>query len=55
VGNELDPLGLSDSDLEEAGGVVGTDQHLEVTEVEHSDGVSVGVQHVVVGDSMLAS
>lgn len=35
-------------------GGVGTDEHGEVVEVEHSDRVSVGVQHVVVGDLVSA-
>jgi len=55
MNNELDPLGLGHTDLKEPGGSVGTDEHGESVEVEHSDRVAVGVKHVVVGDLVLAS
>jgi len=48
VNDELDPLGLGYADLEESGGGVGADEHGEVVVVEHSNGVAVGVEHVVV-------
>lgn len=35
-------------------GGVGANEHGEVIEVEHSNWVSVGVQHVVIGDLVLA-
>jgi hypothetical protein len=54
VNNELDPLGLGHTDLQQAGGGVGADEHGEVVEVEHSDRVAVGVEHVVVCDPVLA-
>jgi hypothetical protein len=47
VDDELDTLGGGDADLEHAAGGVGTYQHVQVVEVEHSDRVSVGVEHVV--------
>jgi hypothetical protein len=55
VNNELDPLGFSDADLEESGGGVRANEHGEVAEVEDSDRVALAVQHVVVGDLVLAS
>jgi hypothetical protein len=55
VDDELDTLGGGDADLEHAAGGVGTYQHVHVVEVEHSDRVSVGVEHVVVCDPVLAS
>ena len=42
--DELDTLGGGDADLEHAAGGVGTYQHVQVFEVEHSDRVSVGVE-----------
>ena len=47
---------LDDPDLVEHGGRVGSDEHEQaVVELEHADGVGVGVADVLVADSMLAS
>ena len=40
--------------LEEAPGVVGTDQHDEIVRIEDADRVAVGVEHVVVADPVFA-
>jgi hypothetical protein len=55
VNDELDPLRLGDTDLPQSSSGVGADGHGEVAEVEHSDRVAVSVEHVVVGDLVLAS
>lgn len=49
-------LGVFDkTDFEETSGAVGADEHGHVVvEVEHVDGVSVGVQHVGVVDAVFA-
>ena len=48
--DELKALRLRDSDLQEASGLVGADEHLEIVNVESSHGVPVGVEHGVVTD-----
>ena len=54
MNDELDALSGCDADLEDAAGGVGADEHDQVVEVEDSDRVSVGVEHVVIGDPVLA-
>ena len=51
--DELDPFGRRDTDLEEAAGMVWTDQHGEVVvgEVDRADRVAVGVEDVVVSET----
>jgi len=53
--DELDALGNRETDLEEAAGVVGADDHREVVEGEDSDWAAVGVEDLFVGDAVLAS
>ena len=48
MNDELDTFGVGDDDLEHSPGGVGADEHVEIIEVEHSDRVAVGVEHVVV-------
>ena len=50
---ELDAVTDRNSDFEHPAAVIGTDQHGESIEVEDSDGVAVGVEHVGVGDPVL--
>ncbi len=52
--DELDTFGCGNSDLEESPDCVGSHEHDEIIEVEHTDWVSVGVQHVVVEDTVPA-
>ena len=54
MNNELDTLSCRHTDLEESGRLSGTDEHGEVVEVEYSDRVAISMQHVFVGDPMLA-
>jgi hypothetical protein len=54
VDDEVDSFGCGDSDLEQASGFVGSDQHDEVVEIEDSDWVAVGVEHVIVKDPVFA-
>lgn len=55
--DELDTFGRRDADLEEAGGVVRTNEHREVVvrQIDDSDRMSVGMEDVFVSDSMTAS
>lgn len=55
MNDELDTFSRREADLEKLAGLVGADQHREFVEREHSERVAVRVQHVVVGDSVLAS
>ena len=48
VDNEVEALGAGDSDLEEHGRLVWSDEHGEVVEFENADGIAVGVKHGVV-------
>lgn len=52
--NELDAFAFGDTDLEKMTVLICTDQHHETAKVEHSYWVSVGVQHVLVLDPVLA-
>jgi hypothetical protein len=53
VNDELDPFSRYDADFKESRGVVGTDEHRQVINFEHSDGVAVGVKDVIIGQPML--
>lgn len=55
MNDELDTLACRHADLEEAAGLVGADQHHEVVKAKHSNRVAIGVQHVVIADSVLAA
>ena len=55
MNDELDAVTDRNSDFEHPAAVIGTDQHGESIEVEDSDGVAVGVEHVGVGDPVLSS
>jgi len=54
MNDELNAFSRGDANFEHAAGGVSADEHVEVVEIEHSDRVSVGVQHVVIGDPVLA-
>jgi len=47
---EVDALGVGDTDLNKTRRLAGTDQHRQVIEVEHPDRIAVGVRHVLVWD-----
>ena len=51
---ELDALGGSSTDLEQAADSIGPDQHRQVAELQGPDRVAVGVKHVFVGHPVLA-
>ncbi len=53
--DELDPVTDRYSDFEHPAAVIGADQHGESVEVEDSDRVAVGMEHVGVGDPVLSS
>jgi len=55
MNDELDSVTDRDADFEHPAGDVGADQHGESIEVEDSDWVAVGVEHVGVGDPVLSS
>jgi len=48
VNDELDFFCLGDTDFEHASIDSSADEHDEVVEIEHSDRVAVGVEHVIV-------
>ncbi len=52
--DELDAVTNRNSDFEHPAAVIGADQHAESIEVEHSDRVAVGVEHVGVGHRRVA-
>ena len=52
--NELDAFAFGDTDLEKTTVLICADQHHKIAEVEHPYWVSVGVQHVIVLDPVLA-
>jgi hypothetical protein len=54
VNDELDAFARCYADLKQTPGLVGADQHCEVTEAEHPDWVVIGVQHVVVTDPVFS-
>ncbi len=53
--DELRTLSRRQSDLKHSASLIGSDQHREVIEFEHSDGVPVGVEHVLIGHAVPAS
>ena len=54
MNDELDTLSGCDTDFEHPPGTVGADEHVEIVEVEHSNRVSVGVEHVGICDPVSA-
>jgi hypothetical protein len=52
VDDELDSLGGGNADFQEACGVIGTDEHGQVVEVEYLDRVALRVEHVLVVDTV---
>jgi hypothetical protein len=54
VDDELHAFSRRHSDLEQAPRLVGADQHDEIVEIEDSDWVAVGVEHVIVIDPVVA-
>lgn len=50
MNNELHTVTRHYTDLEQASGLVTTDQHDETIEIKDSDWIAVGVEHVVVAD-----
>lgn len=55
MNDELDAfIGDGDADLELLAGAVSADQHHQVVDSEDPRRVSVGVEHVFVGDAVLA-
>ena len=55
MNDELDSVTDRNPNFEHPAAVIGTDQHGEAVEVEDSDRVAVGVEHVGVGDPVLSS
>jgi len=54
VNDEVDTFGAAHADLEELARTIGSDEHHEVVKPQDTDGVPVGVEDVVVVDSVLA-
>jgi hypothetical protein len=54
VDDELDSFGLGNTDLKETGFPISTNVHGEITKVEDSDRIAVGVQHVLIVNPVLA-
>lgn len=52
--DELDTLTAAQPDLQETSSPVGANQHGEVIESKYPDGVLIGVEHVLIGDTVLA-
>lgn len=52
--NELHAFTGDHAYLEEPSGFVGSDQHDEVVQLEDSDGVAIGVEHVSITDPVFA-
>lgn len=52
--NELDTFTRGNSDLEKATGPICTDQHHDITGIEHTDWVPIRMQHVLIFDPVLA-
>ena len=53
--DELDVVSGRQANFEHSPGLVGTDEHRKLVKLEDSDGVSVRVADVVVGDPMPSS
>ena len=54
MNDEVDTFGAAHADLEELARTVGSDEHHEVVEPQDTDGVPVGVEDVVVVDTMFS-
>ena len=52
--NELDAFAFGNSDLENTTVLICADQHQYVAEIEHTDWVPIGMQHVLILDPVLA-
>ena len=52
--NELDPFTFGNSNLKNTTVLICADQHYYVAEIEHTDRVPIGMQHVLILDPMLA-
>lgn len=52
--DEFDAVSSCHSDFEKSSCFISTDEHDEVIMVEYSDGVAVGVQHLMVGNPVLS-
>ena len=50
VDDELDPLSLGHADLQQPATSVSPDQHDEIADLEHTDRVTLGMEHVIVLD-----
>ena len=50
MNDEVDSVGAADADLEQLAGTTRPDEHGEVVEFQDADGLSVGVEDVVVVD-----
>lgn len=48
--NEIEAFGARNGDLQEAPGFVGADEHVEISKIESSHRVSVGVEYGSVRD-----
>ncbi len=53
--DELDTPALGDADLEKTTALIGTDQHREITDAEHTDWILIGVQNVFIFDPVVAA
>ena len=54
MNDELDTLADNNTDLEQVTVLIGSNQHRQITKVEHTDWLPVGVQHVLISDPVLA-
>jgi hypothetical protein len=52
--NELDAFSFGNSDLKNPSVLICADQHQYVAEIEHTDRVPIGMQHVLILDPVLA-
>jgi hypothetical protein len=54
VNDEIDTFARADSDLEQSCGEVGADERGQIVEQQYAYRVLIGVEDVVVGDTVLA-
>lgn len=54
MNDELHAVADGHTDLEQVTSVVGTYKHGQAVQVEDTDGMAIGVEHLDVGDPMLA-
>ena len=54
MNDEVDALTVADTDFEDSGRPVGSEEHGEIVEEQHADRVVVGVDHVLVEHAVLA-